>query len=224
MEHVTPSQAWGVSAGTAPGTTVALKNGWLPVGSGWTVNSIGWVSGYGRNYLIAVTTSGDPGMSYGIDSISMIATAARNAPRTERRRPRRDDKITFCGIVEPGDRPGATLRGIVGRIGRRGLQGLNRRYWYRLRLETNGRRGGLLREVEQVRVVVRLRVVHAERREAERLLGELSTDATVAGFGSVTPDLAYGLAMIIGMRGPCSVPSGLRPVVHGRRSIRSRRR
>ncbi len=35
MEAVTPSQAWGVSAGAAPATTVALKNGWLPVGSGW---------------------------------------------------------------------------------------------------------------------------------------------------------------------------------------------
>ncbi|MGH8916851.1 MAG: serine hydrolase, partial [Actinomycetes bacterium] len=76
MERVTPSQAWGVSAGTAPGTTVALKNGWLPVGSGWTVNSIGWVSGYGRNYLIAVTTSGDPNEGYGIDSISTVAASA----------------------------------------------------------------------------------------------------------------------------------------------------
>ena len=79
MDRVTPSQAWGVSAGTAVGTTVALKNGWLPVGAGWTVNSIGWVSGYGRNYLIAVMTSADPGEGYGIDSISMVATAAWNA-------------------------------------------------------------------------------------------------------------------------------------------------
>jgi beta-lactamase class A len=79
MEHVTPSQAWGVSAGVAPGTTIALKNGWLPTGSGWNVNSIGWVDGYGRNYLIAVTTSGDPSETYGIDSISEVATAVWNA-------------------------------------------------------------------------------------------------------------------------------------------------
>ncbi|MHB1534353.1 MAG: serine hydrolase [Acidimicrobiales bacterium] len=76
MENVTPSQAFGVSAGTVPGTTVALKNGWLPVGAGWTVNSIGWINGSGRNYLIAVTTSGDPSFAYGISSISMVAAAA----------------------------------------------------------------------------------------------------------------------------------------------------
>ena len=77
MEHVTPSQAWGVSAGTPPGALVALKNGWLSF-DGWTVNSIGWISGFGRNYLIAVTTSDDPSMGYGIDSISDIATAVWN--------------------------------------------------------------------------------------------------------------------------------------------------
>jgi hypothetical protein len=79
MENVTPSQAWGISAGTVAGTTVALKNGWLPVGSAWSVNSIGWVSGSGRDYLIAVTTSGDPSEDYGIDSISMVAAAAWSA-------------------------------------------------------------------------------------------------------------------------------------------------
>ena len=76
MESVTPSQAWGVSAGTAPGTTIALKNGWLPVSSGWEVNSIGWIDGSGRDYLIAVLTSGDPSENYGIDSISLVAEAA----------------------------------------------------------------------------------------------------------------------------------------------------
>jgi beta-lactamase class A len=79
MEHVTPSQAWGVSAGVAPGVTVALKNGWLPYGQGWHVNSIGWINGAGRNYLIAVTTFDNPSESYGIDSISEISAAAWNA-------------------------------------------------------------------------------------------------------------------------------------------------
>ena len=79
MENVTPSQAWGISSGTVAGTTVALKNGWLPVGSEWSVNSIGWVSGSGRDYLIAVTTSADPDEDYGIASISMVAAAAWGA-------------------------------------------------------------------------------------------------------------------------------------------------
>jgi hypothetical protein len=79
MKDVTSSQAWGVSAGVAPGASVALKNGWLPVNGGWTINSIGWVSGLGRNYLIAVTTSGNPSMGYGIDSIADVSTAVWNA-------------------------------------------------------------------------------------------------------------------------------------------------
>jgi hypothetical protein len=76
LESVTPSQVWGVSAGAVPGTTVALKNGWLPVGATWQVNSIGWISGSDRNYVIAVLTSGDPSESYGIASISLVADSA----------------------------------------------------------------------------------------------------------------------------------------------------
>jgi hypothetical protein len=76
MEHVTPFEYWGASASTPPGTTVALKNGWLPWRSGWAVNSIGWVEGSERDYLIAVLTSGSPNEAYGIASISMVAAAA----------------------------------------------------------------------------------------------------------------------------------------------------
>ncbi len=60
MEHVDPGQTWGISAGVAAGSTVALKNGWLPLDSGgWQVNSIGYVDGDGRNYVIAVLTTDD---------------------------------------------------------------------------------------------------------------------------------------------------------------------
>jgi hypothetical protein len=76
MEHVVPFEYWGASASTPPGTTVALKNGWLPWGSGWAVDSIGWVDGSERDYLIAVLTSGSPNKAYGIASISMVAAAA----------------------------------------------------------------------------------------------------------------------------------------------------
>ena len=76
MGSVEPDQAWGVSAGVGVGATVDLKNGWLPTGDSWTVNSIGRVNGDGRNYLIAVLTDNDPGEGYGIDSVSMISEAA----------------------------------------------------------------------------------------------------------------------------------------------------
>jgi Beta-lactamase enzyme family len=74
MEHVESDQAWGISGGVPAGTTVAIKNGWLPLaGEGWQVNSIGWVSGHGRDYVLAVLTSHNPDETYGIDTIEAIA-------------------------------------------------------------------------------------------------------------------------------------------------------
>ena len=77
LENVTPDQAWGVSGGVPAGVTVALKNGWLPLNDAntdWQVNSEGWVSGDGRDYLIAVLTTGNPDEQYGIDTISELSS------------------------------------------------------------------------------------------------------------------------------------------------------
>jgi hypothetical protein len=49
MEHITPSQAWGITGGVPAGVTVALKNGFSII-NGWQINSMGWVNGQGRNY------------------------------------------------------------------------------------------------------------------------------------------------------------------------------
>ncbi len=79
LENVTPDQRWGVSNGVPSNATVALKNGWLPLNdadSDWQINSIGWVSGDGRNYLLAVLTTGNPTESYGIDTIDQLSTLA----------------------------------------------------------------------------------------------------------------------------------------------------
>jgi hypothetical protein len=76
MEDVTPSQRWGVSGGVPAQVTVALKNGWLPLrgpGSDWQINSVGWISGAGRNYLMAVLSTGNPSEQYGIDTIDKLA-------------------------------------------------------------------------------------------------------------------------------------------------------
>jgi beta-lactamase class A len=76
MENVTPSQRWGVSGGVPAQVTVALKNGWLPLqgtDSDYQINSVGWVSGGGRNYLMAVLTTGNPTEQYGIDTIDQLA-------------------------------------------------------------------------------------------------------------------------------------------------------
>ncbi len=79
MEHVTSWEAWGVTGGVPNGVTVALKNGWLPRPSGWVINSIGWVSGQGRNYVIAILTNQDPGEQYGIDTANTVSGLVWNA-------------------------------------------------------------------------------------------------------------------------------------------------
>jgi beta-lactamase class A len=76
MRSVTPSQKWGVSGGVPASATVALKNGWLPRTDGWEINSIGHVSSTTRDYVIAVLTSGDPSMSYGITTVENVSAMA----------------------------------------------------------------------------------------------------------------------------------------------------
>jgi beta-lactamase class A len=75
LDNVTPSQRWGVSGGVPAGVMVALMNGWLPLDAGnfdWQINSIGWVSGDGRNYLMAVLSTGNPSEQYGIDTLNHL--------------------------------------------------------------------------------------------------------------------------------------------------------
>jgi beta-lactamase class A len=77
MEHVTPSQAWGVSGGVPAGVTVALKNGFSII-IGWQINSMGWIQGQGRNYLMAVLTDHNPTEAYGIETINDMARLVWN--------------------------------------------------------------------------------------------------------------------------------------------------
>jgi Beta-lactamase enzyme family len=82
MKSVEVGQNWGVSGGVLPGTTVALKNGWIQfpdalpdatVPGGWQINSIGWIKGHGRDYVLAVLTNNDSSEQYGIDTIQDIS-------------------------------------------------------------------------------------------------------------------------------------------------------
>jgi hypothetical protein len=77
LENVTPDQAWGVSGGVPAGAKVALKDGWLPLngaGTDWQINSVGWVCGDGRDYLIAVLSTGSPTEQYGIGTVSGLSS------------------------------------------------------------------------------------------------------------------------------------------------------
>ena len=75
MDHVIASQRWGVPAGAPARVQVHVKNGWLPYPShsDWRINSIGAFTTPKRIYLIAILTSGNPSMSYGIDTIEEAA-------------------------------------------------------------------------------------------------------------------------------------------------------
>jgi len=77
MRNIDVGQSWGVSGGVPSGATVELKNGWVPLtgSSDWEINSIGWVHGDGRDYLIAVLTAHDPSESYGIATIDHLSAA-----------------------------------------------------------------------------------------------------------------------------------------------------
>jgi len=101
MKSIQAEQSWGVTCGPwgttcdpptyappNPAITVAHKNGWktLPTCTlavtecPWQVNSVGWVKGQGRDYVIAVLTTDDPvgtgnlfGLNYGIDTIQDVS-------------------------------------------------------------------------------------------------------------------------------------------------------
>jgi hypothetical protein len=82
LKNVTADQRWGVTGGVPAGVTVALKNGWLPLdaaGTDWQINSVGWVSGRGRDYLIAVLTTGNSSEQYGIDTINGLSALVWNS-------------------------------------------------------------------------------------------------------------------------------------------------
>ena len=64
----------GVSGGIPIGVRVALKNGWLPSdAAGWVINSVGYVRGKGRNYVIAVLSNGNPSFGYGVQTIDQMS-------------------------------------------------------------------------------------------------------------------------------------------------------
>ena len=71
MRNVVPEQRWGTGYGLPSGVSVALKNGWVT--SGTYVNSVGYINGQGKSYVIAVLTTNNPSFSYGKDTINQIS-------------------------------------------------------------------------------------------------------------------------------------------------------
>ncbi|OAA26722.1 beta-lactamase class A [Frankia sp. EI5c] len=76
---VVSSQRWGLTAGVPAGVTVRIKNGWLPYGGGWVINSLAHVHGRGRDYVMAVYTRNSATESTGIATVKGLSRIAWNA-------------------------------------------------------------------------------------------------------------------------------------------------
>ncbi len=79
MCHVESDQAWGVSAAATPGTSAAVKNGWLPDPRLWVINSIGVLHHDGHVLLVAVLSDDQPTEGCGITQVKTAAVAAADA-------------------------------------------------------------------------------------------------------------------------------------------------
>jgi hypothetical protein len=76
MRDVVPDQRWGVSVAASPGTSYAIKNGWLPDRVLWVTNSIGVLDHQGQRLLLAVLSDHQPTEATGIFQVQAAARAA----------------------------------------------------------------------------------------------------------------------------------------------------
>lgn len=76
MRNVQSDQRWGTGYGLPSGVSVALKNGWYT--NGQYVNSVGFVNGQGKSYVIAVLTTNNKSFSYAVDTINTISKMVWN--------------------------------------------------------------------------------------------------------------------------------------------------
>lgn len=80
MRNVQADQRWGTGYGVPSGVSIALKNGWVTSNppSKLFVNSVGYINGQGKSYVIAVLTTNNKSLSYGIETINKISSLVWN--------------------------------------------------------------------------------------------------------------------------------------------------
>jgi hypothetical protein len=73
LSTISPQDTWGIPTVARPlGYQVFFKAGWRPSPDIFLVHQIARLEGHRRTFAIAVMTDGDPGMSYGIDTIQGV--------------------------------------------------------------------------------------------------------------------------------------------------------
>jgi hypothetical protein len=75
MEDVIGGQRFGLGWGSPAKATVGIKDGWYhEIRTGWQVNSTGFVRYQGRLYLATIMTARDPSETYGINTVTTVAS------------------------------------------------------------------------------------------------------------------------------------------------------
>ena len=79
MAAVTSSQQWGLGDPLPDAVHVEQKNGWGPMSTGYRLNCVGHVSGYGRSYQLAILSTSPNGFSYGKTTINRVSRIVYDA-------------------------------------------------------------------------------------------------------------------------------------------------
>jgi beta-lactamase class A len=80
MQHVEADQQWGVGEAAPAGSTVAMKNGWVPGPDGlWSVNTSGIVKTGSEIYIISVYTQEQPSLADGQATVQQICGAVASS-------------------------------------------------------------------------------------------------------------------------------------------------
>lgn len=79
MAEVVDGQRWGVGTVRTASVRIHVKNGWMMVDNPWVINSVGDVTGNGRDYVLAILQRAQPDQSSGMTRASRIGKAVFTA-------------------------------------------------------------------------------------------------------------------------------------------------
>lgn len=79
MATVTSSQRWALDDPLPDAVHVEQKNGWGPMSTGYRLNCVGHVSGYGRSYQVAILSTSPNGFTYGKATINRVSRIVYDA-------------------------------------------------------------------------------------------------------------------------------------------------
>ena len=79
MATVTSSQRWALDDPLPDAVHVEQKNGWGPMSTGYRLNCVVHVSGYGRSYQVAILSTSPNGFTYGKTTVNRVSRLVYDA-------------------------------------------------------------------------------------------------------------------------------------------------